>query len=1402
MKITKRIVAMILSVLTVMGAFFITPMTVSAADITISMQDTGWNKGRAANLWNGGTASGDSNFFILYVGSNTILYCLEPGAPVSGGDAIDMNNYVNTLRTPSIHSDGVVTRLLGRLFQYIDYSATGSPLSTDEGKALYLAASILTWEITQGERDEDFNYVAPPAGYDRARQTVDNSTMSSNRKNMIMSHYNYLVDKVRNHHRIPTFARMSQSNAPTYELTDNGGTLSVTLTDNNGVLSGYSFSVNGGNLSFNRNGNTLTVSAPSGFDGEIMVTATNNNIQRQGIVCYGDGAGGRQDMVAISSPIDDPIRAYFRIRAAYGNLSIVKTSKNNDGLVAGFQFEVMRGNVNIGTFTSGSDGKIDIPNLAAGTYTVREVNLSDEFVEPVPNPVIVEVRAGQTATVSFYNIKKMGVITVQKSNANPVMGDYSLANAEFTVRNANGVVVDTIITDANGRGQSKALPLGTYTIQETKAPWGFVIDRNTYTRTLSGSLGTAEIVYAPDIGVPERPQTGQVRITKLDAETGTAAQGDATLSGAVFDLLDASGNQVERLYCGNNSFVISKEVPLGRYTVKEIVPPKGYTLSQTEYPVNIDYAGQEVEVNLVSTEVRNTVIRGRIQLVKHSDDPDLNVDPENEQVQEPLEGIVFEVYLKSAGSYENAKPTERDIIITDENGYARTKDLPYGVYVVKEVQGADEHRMCDPFDAFISVNDRTYFYIIENPAYYGKVKVIKMDSETGKVIPLPNIEFKIMDTDTGEWVAQEILYPTPIVIDSYLTNAEGWLVMPKPLHYGNYELHEVQSPYGYLLSDEPIPFQVTSENPVEYLEVVMPNVPVKGKVTIMKTGEVLTGAIETLTNDGSFFIPDYTVRGIAGATFNIIAAEDIITPDGTVRAEQGEIVDTITTGEDGSATSKELYLGNYYAIETAVPYGFIIDETPLPFSLVYEDQYTALVSAKTGLYNERAKGEISLTKTAEEVMHDEEGNITYVQILTKDIVFGLYARNDILNVDGEVIINADSMMDILITNIDGEAVSTRDITFGAYYVKELTTHSNLVLSDEEYDLVFEYKDGKTPLITIAVNDGEAIENFLIREKIKVFKTNEDGEPLSGVEFTVTGTNTGIMIDLVTDENGIAETDLLPYDLYTIVETKTQEGYVLDGHQHIILLSRDGEIYEFGLVNEKIRGQIKVIKTDGKTKTPLDGVVFELEDSEGNVIAELITDREGVAITDELVYGKYVLTEKLTGEAYLLDEIPHEIFIKDHQKVVELEIKNVKKQGQIKIIKTDGETNTPLEGVVFEVFDSDGKVVATLVTGEDGTAVTDWLDYGDYTVKERIAIDGYVLDDTVHEIQIREHEKVYELALQNSKIPDEPDNPKTGDDNTPLLWLVLIGVSGAALTGLGLGIAWKRRKAKKGENHGA
>jgi hypothetical protein len=969
----NKITAILLSLFILTGSLFTVPLTAYAADVKVDIVNVpGWTRATVHNLWNGGHIEPFA-FPVISTGGN-LLYCIEPGADLHTGNEMNLNNYVDNITTPSIHEAFAVTKLLGRLFQYVDYSGSGMPISTTAGTAQYVAAQLLVWETVQGERDADFGYVSPPSGFGSVTDTITNSAnISQDKKDQVFAYYNSFVNSVKAHTRIPSFSRYSTATAPTYELADTTGTFSLALTDSNNVLSRYSFSASG--VSFSASGNTLAVTAAEPFTGTLAVNVQSRSIQRRGILCYGDGAGSIQDTMSIGSPIDDPVRGFFNIKIA------------------------------------------------------------------------------------------MGRITIDKG----------------------------------------------------------------------------------------------------DSETASRAQGDATLAGAVFDIFDKHGAQVQRLYCGSSVSATSKDIPVSSYTVKEAMPPTGYLLSETVYQAKIPYAGQEAGISLLSVNMFNQVVKGRVNLVKHSDEPDPSAG-ENEQVERPLKGIVFEVYLKAAGSYENAAASERDRLTTDERGYAGTKPLPYGTYTVKEVSGADEKKMADPFDVFIKEDSRTYYYIVSNPAYRGKVKIVKTDAETGQAIPLPGTSFKVKNADTGEWVVQEILYPAPIKIDTYLTAGDGTLVMPQELPYGNYEVLEVGAPYGYLLSGEPVPFKITSENPAEYFEVVMKNAPVKGKVAVEKTGEALSGADAMDSDFGKVYVPRYMERGIAGAVFDIVAAGDIATLDGTVRRKAGSTVDTIVTDERGRAESRELYLGNYEAVEREVPYGFILDSAPLPFSLVYEDQYTALVSSEAGLFNDRAKGEISLIKTRETVDAFTGKGVTYIQAPAKDIVFGLYAREDICGADGDTVIPKDSLLDVIFTDDGGEASTTCDIPFGKYYVKELKTHADLVLPDTEYEAAFEYAGVETPLVQIMLNEGNPIENLMVKARIKIIKTNEEKKPLCGAEFLLTQEAYGVGLILVTDENGEAMTDFLPYGRYEIKETMAPKPYLLDTHTHTLLLSKDGEVYELGLVN--------------------------------------------------------------------------------------------------------------------------------------------------------------------------------------------------------------------------------------------
>ena len=326
-----------------------------------------------------------------------------------------------------------------------------------------------------------------------------------------------------------------------------------------------------------------------------------------------------------------------------------------------------------------------------------------------------------------------------------------------------------------------------------------------------------------------------------------------------------------------------------------------------------------MEHNQTANDVNEQVIKGNIAIIKHTDDGETKIET-------PESGATFEIYLKSAGSYTASEEDERDIIVCDENGFGQTKDMPYGVYTVHQTSGWEGREMMKDFDVFIAQNGQTYRYLINNANFESYIKVVKVDAESGKTIPYAGAGFQIYDP-TENLVTMSFTYPTPTTIDTFYTDANGCLVTPEKLEYGKgYSLVEVQAPYGYVLDSTPVYFDVTQDNATEesgvtVIKVDKPNMAQKGTITVEKTGEVFYGVSVSGSEDTEvIYQPIFEIAGLSGAVYEIRTAEDIITPDGTVRFTKGEIVDTVTTGKDGLAKSRELYLGKYEVKEIKAPY--------------------------------------------------------------------------------------------------------------------------------------------------------------------------------------------------------------------------------------------------------------------------------------------------------------------------------------------------------------------------------------------------------------------------------------------------------------------------------------------------
>ena len=896
-----------------------------------------------------------------------------------------------------------------------------------------------------------------------------------------------------------------------------------------------------------------------------------------------------------------------------------------------------------------------------------------------------------------------------------------------------------------------------------------------------------------------------VTVTKSDSEKGLP-QGNASLAGAKYGIFKDE-QLVDVYYTDKNGQFTAKEYICGdNWTIQELEPSEGYLLDPTVHHVGAEPQLYTVEHNLTSNDVVEDVIKGNIALIKHTDDGETHIET-------PEEGAEFEVYLKSSGSYGNADPDERDVIVCDENGFGQTKDMPYGVYTVHQTKGWEGRELMKDFDVFIAKNTQTYRYLINNANFESYVKVVKVDAETGKTIPYAGAGFQIYDPE-GNLVTMTFTYPTPTTIDTFYTDAEGSLITPEKLPYGKgYSIVEVQAPYGYVLDSTPIYFDIAEENSTEesgvtVVKVNKENMAQKGTVMVEKSGEVFFGvsAIGGTDENGNelptIYQPQYEVQGLPGAVYEIRAAEDIITPDGTLRAAKGEVVDTVTTGGDGRAKSKEIYLGKYEVQEITAPYGMVLNPEIHTVELVYAGQNVSVTETATSFYNERQKVEISLEKSLETNELFGIGNNGEIQ----NISFGLFAAEDIAGASGAAI-PADGLIEIITLDENGKATVKTDLPMGSYYVKELATDEHYILNDEKYPVVFEYAGQDTALVKINVNDGEAIENELLYGSVSGKKVDENGEALAGAviglfktadkEFTK---ENALMTTKSADDGSFSFADI-PYGTWYVREIKLT-GFVLNETVYPVTIGENEQIVEIEIVNEFIRGKIALTKVDAEyPDNKLTGAAFEVYKDNGkwdedDELLDTLTEKEiGQYEMDNLLYGRYFVKESVAPEGFLLDEGVYEVFVDTNGKTYQVENKagvgfiNEAMRGSLKIVKTSSDEN--VKGFAFRITGVNGYDV-TLETDENGEILIENLRIGEYTVSEvnNAASANYILPADKTAAVVTDSTTIVEMhnVLR--------DTPKTGDSSNPALWLTLAGISALGIAACGV-IGFKRKK--KGES---
>ena len=1101
---------------------------------------------------------------------------------------------------------------------------------------------------------------------------------------------------------------------------------SKTVTDTNKVLCDYpafTYTKNKVTVKHEKDKNTLTISVDKDCTAtSFALPATKYFKEYTGdddelLLYYPYGSKSYQKL--IYSAYYDPIDVSFNADITpLGNLKLIKTSEDN--VVANIKFTITGTNYSK-TVTTNSKGEFQLDDLVPGKYTVTEESI-DKYVPAKSQTVTVE--GNKTATVSFSNVLKRSDIKVIKS-----CEDNFTEGHKFHLygTSLSGIKVDEYTTtDKNGVATFKDILIGTgYTLEEVDTAVRYVIPDN--------QTAAVEWNKVNEYHFNNKLKKFRVTVTKTDVEKGHA-QGDGTLAGASYGLYKGS-TLVDTYYTDEiGQFTTKYYVCDTDWTIKEISASEGYLINDEVYKVGADPKLYEIEYNECKNAVTEQVKKGKIAIIKHTDDG-------STQIETPEKGAEFQVYLKSAGSFVNADKDEKDTIICDEDGFASTKLLPYGVYTVHQTKGWEGREKIKDFDVFIDTDMKEYKFLINNSNFESYLKVVKLDAETGKQIAYEGAGFEIYDSNNHR-ISMQFTYPEVTEIHTFYTNSEGYLITPEKLPYGDYTLKEVQAPYGYVLDFTPIPFSITQENSstdtgVTVVKVKAKDMSQKGVIEITKTGEIFKSVIE---NEG-IYTPIYENSNLANAVFEIYAAEDITTLDGTTRCYKGEKIDEITTDKNGIAKSKQLYLGKYTVIEKTAPDTFVNANEQYDVELTYAGQNVTVTSTAFSVFNDRQKVSVSLLK---ELSKDERFKLGMNDEILS-VQFGIYADEDITAAD-ETVIPKDALITYGNCDENGNLTFNCDLPIGfKWYAKEIATDSHYILSDTRYTFDTEYKGQNVETIKIDLNSGQKIENNLIYGTIKGLKIDRETEKtIEGTLFglfksdTTEYTKDNAILTAESDENGIFIFDNIPFGNYVIKELKPAENYLPSDDIHHITVSENEQLIEITAVNDRI--------PELKTTATIDG---EKE----------VTAKGEITIDDVVEYKHLVLGKEYKIVGTLIDKATDKPF------------------------EIDGKLIT--SEVTFTPEKSNGKVTVSFTFDASAIKETTELVVFETVYRDNVEIAVHAdIDDEGQTVKI------------NVPAPEKPSTPKTGDERNYDFW---IGLGCIAVGGIVAGVILKIKSKKDEDN---
>lgn len=1091
--------------------------------------------------------------------------------------------------------------------------------------------------------------------------------------------------------------------------------------------------------------------------------------------------------------------------------------------------------------TTDSSGTAVLKNLHLGTYRIKEVQAPENFVNAQEEKTVTLSYAGQNVETvfgeaTFQNDRQKAEVSVCKEDQdtrNPLDGGIfglyagsNITNAEGSIVVPKGTLLEKAVTGAEGKAAFTAdLPIGfSYELRELKAPEGYVRNQDEVYSFQFSYTNDSEAKVSFTYTFANERVNATIVLQKKDAETNQAVpQGDATLEKAVYGLyaredilhpdgatgvLYKAGEKVATLTTDAKGKASVENLYLGKYYVKEITPPTGYLADEKEY--ELDCSHQD---DMTATIERECVSLDQVKKQPFSIIKAVN---NGETDAALLAGAGFSAYLlsdlttKEDGSYDfdSAKPvvigengaTE---IFTDKKGYACSIALPYGTYLVRETTTPHNYKPVADFIVRItehSPNEPQVWRVLLDKEFEAKLKIIKQDDETKKPVLHKGTEFRIYDMDKEEYVEQVTTYPTTTVHTSFFTDEKGYLILPQNLKIGHYRIEEVHAPYGYTLNENYYEIAVDSDtayqvDPVSgdvIIEVVYENHPVKGRLKIVKQGEMLQDFQKEFV---------YETKPLAGAAFEVYAAENIYTAD-FQKDEEGnrileyaadELVGTVTTDENGEAFLEELPLGNYKVVEVTALEGFVLNQEAQVITLSYEDQDTPVVEQEALFENERQKVEVSVVKKDAETKTEVEG-----------AVFGLYTKEDIL-VQDQVILEADTLIAKAVSDEKGTAVFQADLPFGSYYIRELEAPEGYVSSDEAVEVTAAYQGQEIPVVEIS----SEFENE--PTKISVKKTDlTTGVELDGAKLTVLDQD-GTVVDSWTAVKGkehiierltVGETytlreEFAPYgylqaEEVTFTVEDTAEIQKVEMKDEVptgtLIINKKGEFLEdvtladqvggwISHLFEYVTGALKEVTFEVYAREDIQAADKESEDyyQKDELVATITTDAAGIAKLTDLPLGRYYVKEKETANGYVLDEESREIDLTYvDQTTAEVtycgDWQNQRQKVEVSVLKKEKDSERVLSGAVFALAAKEditnkagkvvleaGEVIEEKATGDDGTLTFEAdLPIGfSYTVTEISPAPGFATTDEVQEFTFTAESAEKEIISYEFTFEDEP-----------------------------------------------